>query len=69
MLSSGFSRKKLYPPPFEDVNGKFHGVEWKSLQFQGVHPKVEERTWISREVDAKKWKIPGGRSKFDGDQL
>ena len=62
MLSSGFSRKKIVPPfPVEDVNGKLHGVEWKSLAFQGVHPKVEEKMWISRGVDAKTKKMENSR--------
>ena len=34
------------------------------MKLQGSTPKVEEKTWISRGVNAKKWKVPGGGVKF-----
>ena len=37
----------------------------KTLEFQGGKPKIEEKTWFSRGVNAKKWKTPGGHGKFD----
>ena len=37
----------------------------KSLEFKGGTPKFEEKRWIFREVNAIKWKIPGGHVKFD----
>ena len=31
----------------------------KVVEIPGGTPKIEEKTWISRGVNAKKWKIPG----------
>ena len=53
----GFSRKKN---PVDDINRKFQGGRVKVVGIPGDIPKVEEKTWISRGVNAKKWKIPGG---------
>ena len=59
--SLGFSRIELNPSPLlRIIEREFHGVEEKLLKFQGEGiPKIEEKTWISRGVNAKKWKIPG----------
>ena len=29
------------------------------MDFQGGTPKLEDKTWISTGINAKKWKIPG----------
>ena len=40
----GFSRKKYNPPPSaKDTDGKFQGVEQKSLGFQEGTPNFEVR--------------------------
>ena len=36
------------------------GGRVKVVGIPGDIPKIEEKTWIFRGVNAKKWKIPGG---------
>ena len=38
----GLSRKNNCNTPVEDINGKFQGVEQKSLEFQGVDQKLRK---------------------------
>ena len=43
----GFFQKKNCNHPVEDINGKFHGVEHKPLEFQGVHQKFRKKHGFS----------------------
>ena len=60
----GFSRKKNCNSPVEDINGKFQGVEKKSLEFQGGKPKIEGKHGFNL-INLNDWKILGGHGKFD----
>ena len=61
----GFFQKKNCNHPVEDINGKFQGGRVKAVGIPGGTPKIQEKTWIFREVDAKNGKFQGGHDKFD----
>ena len=58
----GLFQKKIV---IEDINGKFQEGRVKVVGIPGGYTNIEEKTYISRGVNAKKWKIPGGYGKFD----
>ena len=64
IISMGFF-KIIVTPLLRISNERIQRGRVKIVGIPEGTPKIEEKTWISRGFDAKKWEIPGGHGKID----